>query len=323
MLGFTIDSIKLFVSWEQLEKFDYETFKKKLKKVKNYKKYYRDKNGYMAWTKGTYRNFHINFSKSKGIYLAGSISNYYKDYSSLLSYFELKQAIEKLGLELDLCLNDARIYRIDLALNIQTDNPIEQYSHYLFGDLSKFKRLEQDKGVLFKTTSKSFCIYNKSLQLKQKKGIDCRDVLRLEFRLLKGVSKFFGVEKMKTSNLYNTEIFLKLLYGFQDVYNRIEKKRIPKDFSDLEYINPKILSSWMKIKNVVSEFGGESEFYRMIEQADLEGKFKNANDKSRCRKVIRDLSNNDLTTKPHPFISEISEKIDLEIEKFKTNITNS
>ena len=206
-------------------------------------------------------------------------------------------------------------------MTIQTDKPIEQYSRYLFSDLSRFRRLEQDKGVLFKTGNTEFCIYNKSLLLWEKKGIKVPNALRLEFRLMRNVSDFFGIKEMKISNLYDSNTFLKLLYGFQDLYDRIEKLRVPIDYSELEFINPKIQSQWLKLNNVIEGYGGVSGMYRQIEQADLDGKFKNPIDKSRCRKDIRELVNNELITKPHPLVLEISEKINLEIEKLKTELT--
>lgn len=319
MLGFTIDSIKLFIGWEELYEYDFSTLKEKLRSVRSKKKYNKNRTDSTIWISGFYKNFKISYSEDYGIYISGSISNFYKGYKSLLKYSELKTAIEKLGSELELYLNDSRLYRIDLALNIQTDKPIKQYSHYLFSDLSKFKRLEQHKGVLFTTTSKSFSIYNKSLELKDKRDINIPNILRFEFRLLKGVSKFFRIKKMKISDLYNPNIFLKLLYGFQGTYDRIEKARVLKDFSEIEYITPTILKKWREASSLIQQ----AEMYRLIEQADLEGKFKTRNDKSRCRKDIKNLSYNEFITEPHPLALEISEKINLEIEKLKTELTTT
>lgn len=321
MLGFTIDSIKLFLSWEELEEIDFDGFKKKLKNIKPVKKRVFGKQ--INCLEGFYRNFHTCFSESMGIFISGSISNYYKGFEKLLGYSELKQAIEKLSSELNLDLHNARLYRIDLALNIKTDNPVEQYSHYLFSDLSKFRRLEQDKGVLFITKKMAFSIYDKSLQLKEIKNISTTNILRLELRLLKGVSNFFGIKKMRVSSLYDSYTFLKLLYGFQNIYDRIEKARVPKNYSELEFISPKIQSQWLRMGNMIDSYGGEAKMYQLIEQAALEGKFKNANDKSRCRKDIRELSKNEFITKPHPLTLEISKKINSEIEKLKKSLTNT
>ena len=320
MLGFTIDSIKLFIDWEELSGFDFNAFKEKLKNIKIKKKYHENTSNYAVWTEGFFKNFKVNYSEGQGIYLSGSISNYYKGYSALLEYPELKIAVEKLGSELALFLHNAKLYRVDIALNIQTDKPVKQYSHYLFTDLSKYKRLEQDKGVLFKSISNSFSIYNKTLQLWEKKEIKIHNVLRLEFRLLKNVSNFFGIKEMTINDLYNSHTFLKLLCGFQNIYDRIEKLRVPIDYTELKSITPKIQNQWLKKGNIIDIYGGEAEIYRLIEQADLEGKFKNANDKSRCRKDIRELSKNELITIPHPLALEISEKINLEIEKLKKRI---
>ena len=323
MIGFTIDSIKLFLNWEELYGFDFKILEKELTKVRKKRKYFSNSSQYIVWTEGFYKNFKISFSEVQGIYLSGSISNFYKGYSELLKYSELKQAVEKLGSELGLYLHDAWLYRIDLPVTIQTDKPVEQYSHYLFSDLSRFRRLEQHTGVLFKTVNIEFFIYNKSLQLLDKKGIRIPNALRLELRLMRNVSDFFGIKEMKISDLYDSNTFLKLLYGFQNIYDRIEKLRVPKDYFELQSINPKIQSQWLKLNNAIESYGGVAGMYRLIEQADLEGKFKNPNDKSRCRKDIRELVNNEVITKPHPLALEISDKIRVEIEKSQSELTNT
>ena len=312
MLGFTIDTIKLFLSWEKLEQFDFSIFKEKLRNFKVEKKY---RDGIYFWRKvGFYKNFHISYYEGEGIYLTGSISNFYAEKKSLLKYTELKKAVNQLGKEINLNLHNARLYRIDLALNIITDKPVEQYSRFLFCDLSRFKRLEQDNGVLFKTSEKVFSIYNKSLEL-ENKGILLKNILRLEFRLVGGVSDFFGIKEIKISNIYDVNIFLKLLNGFQTIYNNIEKARIPKDFTELQSVTPKILSQFLQMSSVVKELGGQDAMYRLIDQFALEKKISTANIKSRCRKLIKDLSNNKSITKTHPLTEEILGKINDEIEK--------
>ncbi len=64
---------------------------------------------------------------------------------------------------------------------------------------------------------------------------------------------------------------------------------------------------------------GEDEAYRFLEQLSIQGKFKNANDKSRCRKLIADFSQNQTISKLHPLIYELNIKVDKECLKILNN----
>ncbi len=316
MLGFTIDSIKLFLSPEKLRDYDFEYLKRMIGAE------YKELEQYKGQYKGFYKNFHINFSKTSGIYIAGSITNFYVGAGSLLPYDQLKNAIDKLGKELRLDLHSARLYRVDLALNIETDNPVSQYTHHLFTDLSRFKRLEQDKGVLFKTTETAFSIYNKSLELEEKKGIkNVKDVLRLEIRLLCSVSKKLGVKEMEMKDLYNPRNYNKLAELFCKYYQKIKKQTIPKNIHELSEITPRILSKCLIQAGIGHIFQDEKEVYRFIEQEDRQGKFKNANDKSRSRKLIDNLSDNKQISKLHPLIEEINKKVEVHISELKKQLS--
>lgn len=315
-LGFTIDTIKLFINWEKLEGFDYNRLKKIIKSLKNWK------NDNKTWYEGRYENFQIRFSEGVGIFITGSISNYYCGAKYLLLLTKLKLAIEKLGCELGIShIDSARLYRIDLALNIQTDYPIEQYSHRLFTDLKNFKKLEQDDGVRFENRAKKrknkslvFAIYNKGCDLQERKNIDNDfNILRLELRLLKKVSKILGIKGLEIKHLYQHENIKKLVNLFDEFYFKIKKQTIPKDYDEIKHFTPTILKNYIQSLKLQT-IGGESNIYKVIEQADLDRKFKTRNDKSRCRKYIEELSNNEFVSKQHPLVDEIDEKVKKSID---------
>lgn len=309
MLGFTIDSITLFLSWEKLTDFDFPKFEK-LVNAKTRRGTYDD------WKEGYYKTFRIKFHKNGGIYIMGSISNYDSGYASILHYKNLRSAIDKLGNKLGLELHSARLYRIDLALNVKTDNPISQYTHRLFTDLSHFKRLEQADGVRFETNKIKIAIYNKTQELfdKRNKVVDS-DILRIELRILKGVSEVLGIKEIEIQDLYNPLNYIKLVSIFQKYYQNIKKQTIIKELNDNEKITPSIFSNILKKNSIENTFGSEKDAYRQIEQWDVEGKFKNANDKSRCKKLISDLTNNRAISIPHPLVEEIDQKVKKEFEK--------
>lgn len=310
MLGFTIDSLTLFLSWEKLIDFNFQHFEKRI----NPKTIRRGV--FKGWKEGFHKNFRLKFHKNYGIYIMGSISNYSCGYSSLLQYNQLQSSIENLGNELDLELHSARLYRIDLALNIVTNNSITEYNNKLFTDLPHFTRLEQADGVRFDTEKIRIAIYNKTKELSDKRGINIySNVLRIEFRLLKGVSEVLGVKEMKIENLYNHKNYIKLVNKFVEYYQKIKKQTIPVESINLTEVTPSKFSNLLKRNNLDIIFGSEKDAYRQIEQWDTEGKFKNANNKSRCKKIISDLSNDKIVSTAHPHIEEINQKVTEECEK--------
>lgn len=305
MLGFTIDSINLFVSWEQLTNFDFNNFTELInaKKITNGK--------YKEWSEGNYKNFYIKFNEDFGIYIMGSISVFFAGNISLLEYNQLEKAIEKLGYDLSLELHLARLYRVDLALNIITDFPVNHYTYTLFTDLPRFKRLEQDEGVLFKTTETAFSIYNKKQQLIDKKKIEISEnLLRLEFRILKNVSKKLLIKKMKIRDLYNPATYKLLVSKYLMYYREIKKQTVLVDLDEMKNITPTSFTNILKRNSIENTFKGEYAAYKFIEQADKEGKFKTANDKSRCKKIIDNFSKDKSISKLHPLVEEINIKVE-------------
>lgn len=308
MLGFTIDSIKLFISHTDFGVSELECLDKRLKDLKTIKGG-KDK----GWKEGYYKNFKIKYHLDYGIYISGSISNYYVSFHNILSYTELPHAIERLGKELGLPLHTARLYRVDLALNIEVDNPIEQYSHYLFSDLPHFERLEQSDGVRFETHKIKIAIYNKSKELWERRKIKVdRDILRIEFRVMKDLPEVLGIKNLRIEHLYQQEVYHLLLKKFGEYYHKIKKTNIVKSLEEVDYITPKQFSEYNWVLNMT-----EAQACRMIEQLNKEGKFKSSQDKSRCKKMVKEAFANPNITKPHHLVEELNRKVEnyLQAEK--------
>ncbi|MCH4830606.1 hypothetical protein [Flavobacterium columnare] len=307
MLGFTIDSINLFKKWNTLENFNFEEFGKKIK-AKPMKK--------RGWKRGYYKKFIIVFNPNYGIYVMGSISNYFIGYNDIMPYKNLIIAIDILSTELGLDLHSARLYRLDLALNIQTKKSISRYTHFLFLDLPRFKRLEQDDGVRFESNKIKIAIYNKTLEVLQKRGMIIENnILRIEFRITKSIADILEIKEMEISDIYDTTVYEKLLRKFEEYYFKIKKQYINSDLANLQEITPKILKQALNNNAIIEKFGSQKEAYRAIEHWQKEGKIKDANIKSRLRKIVSDYSKNEGITQPHPLVLELDKKVSAEIEK--------
>ena len=301
MLGFTIDTIGIFAKAELIANFNSQELGLTIIRRGKFK----------SWEEGYYKNFRIKYHRDYGIYFSGSISNYYKGHTSILQYDELYKAIEKLGNSLGINLHSARLYRVDLALNIETNNPVSQYSNTLFTYLAHFIRLEQDNGVRFETKNKVIAIYNKTKELWEKKQIKIhQQILRIEFRVLKKTFDVFKIKEMKVEHLYQSSVYLLLVDTFFKYYQKIKKQHIISAEVNAKYITPTVFKSLLMNKGIELHFQTEEEAYTKIEEWSREGKFKNPMDKSRCKKIITGAFKNPKNTEIHPLVKEINSKVE-------------
>lgn len=321
MFGYDLDTVKLHIGWNNLMNYNFEILRKILRNVTMVRKGY-----YMGWYEGEYKNFKITFCENKGITIIGSLSNYYVGCMRNLEFFQYQEAVEKLGKELHLDLHNAKIRRIDLALNIHTYRPTNYYTNHLFIDLSRFERLEKVEGVLFQTKinkktnlpAKAFAIYNKTKHLKDKKGLDTRNCLRFEFRLFTNVSKVLGIKTIRMKDIYSPHIFLRLVEVFQKHYGGIKKQTISGSLSS-ECITPTFFKNYF-LKMGIESLGGDKEAYKLIEQFNSQGKFKNPTDKTRCKDMIRNLSADTSVSILHPLAAELNSKVESEYIQLKNKL---
>lgn len=262
---------------------------------------------------GRYRNFKISIDSSQGITLTGSFSNYYVGKTKILPFNKLKDAVSKLSDELGLSLHEARLYRVDVNWNTITDKDVSTYTHHLFIDLPRFKRLEQDKGVTFKTQSKALIFYNKSKELFEKQNKIVKNWFRIEFKLLKNVKKNSGLSKLK--ELYSFSKFKILVDMLYNYYYKVKKKVVPKNFYDLK--NVKDFLNYLIVKGIENS-GGIEAIYKEIEQLDSENKFTSRKQKYRLRLKMKTISENNELTTLHPLVVELNQKINFSYKNTKT-----
>lgn len=258
---------------------------------------------------GKYKGFTL-YVNDFNITITGSPSNYYVGKGNVLPYTEFKNVIEELSKELGVNLHKARLYRVDINWNYITKKPIESYTHNLFLDLSRFKRLERDLGVLFSTKSKAINIYNKSLLLEDKRIVNDKDNwLRIEFRILRNVKKVLGVRYVE--DMYHSCNYKKLLLMFTDYYHKIKKKTVPTtDISALK--SPKEYKKLLELAGITQK-GGLSGIYRDIEHMSKMKVFDNPNQKYRLRKELQNLAENSLLSSPHPLVVELNSQFDKDL----------
>lgn len=306
---FEIDTVRLFIP-------NYELSDKHLKYLLGLINVQQNAGTSKGTYRGTYKGFRIRIKYNTHlnkhlcrITITGSLSNYFMGYEKSLPYSQIREAVNKLSNELRLNLDEAFLYRVDVNLTFKTDEKVSKYTHHLFTDLSRFKRFEKDDGVIFQTKSKALVFYNKSKQLRDIKEIEVENLYRIEFRILRGVKKEIGVEKLK--DLYSIENYFKLLDLFCKYMNQVKLQYIPKEIKSFKGV--KSFIGYIMLKGI--EAIGYSEIYKFIEQLSNEKVFSYANQKYRLRRKITELLSNKQLNRINPLAEEVIQKFLAEYKK--------
>lgn len=140
---------------------------------------------------------------------------------------ETRRAIERMSDLLHLPIDEANIKRMDFAVNIFVKYPVEVYLNH-FGDLSRYNKKEQDKGIYYTQTKRQYVIYDKIAEQRRKKSeipelYKGKNLLRIEHRYenLRAFKGEFGIVRGET--LYNEAFYNVLLKGWRDLYYSIQK----------------------------------------------------------------------------------------------------
>lgn len=321
MVGFDIDTIKLYVEGYTLSHSVIEFIKnlgeRESRKIK------RIEEKVYCWEVRKHKGFRISLFYVDEIvlnfYFEGSISNFYKGKVNILPFYEFENAIINLSNEFKVDFKNARVYRLDLACNIETDNPVNFYSNHLFVHLPRYKRFEQDIGVRFETDKKVFAIYDKPKELFDKSygkiKID-RNILRFEFRMLNGIATILGIKNLKVSDLLIRDNFKMVVNEFWKTYQNIRKLNTAICNNEMQEINQKIFKNEL-CKMGVDALGGKKEAFAYLEDLDKQGRFKNRNNLSNCRKFINEM--------PSTLKNEVAfvEELNYKIEKYYTEFLES
>lgn len=284
---FEFDTIGLYIERHKLSDVHLNSLKKifKVEKVNEFT------------FKGRYKGFHLSYNDFH-LKLFGSFSNYKIGILDTLPYKNFYSSVESLSKEINISLHEFKLSRIDINWNYITRNCVDAYSKNLFLKLSRFKRLERENGVLFRTKEKEIEFYNRTDKIKT----DPQNWLRLEFRIMKSINKHLGVIYLK--DLYEIAVYRKILQLVKKIYFKIEKEMtIIDNYKNI--ISPKLLENYLMMLGINKV--GLSNLYKHIDQIDKLGEFDNSNQKYRLRKKVCKLSENEGVVTKHPLIQELDE----------------
>jgi len=150
-----------------------------------------------------------------------------------LSYTELASCLLTLEQILGVSLEDAQLYGIEVGASFDVEHPPAAYMN-LWGTLPRVHKdiLSSGQTIQFWNKTWSFSGYDKVAELKHRYGINLtsRRILRLEYRIKRGVSKRFG-RQLSPWDLVDPAIYSRLIGMWAQKYTHIPKYALSPTFS--------------------------------------------------------------------------------------------
>lgn len=263
-----------------------------------------------TWFSGKVSNLNVN-QYGSGIIIKGSLPKYYfgNNYK-VLTRKDTEQAIKNIGEHLKINLDNAFVYRIDIAQNFIVMEPVGYYFTSLC-DLNYFKRFEQGnrETLRYQNYRRELVFYNKLNELKAKK-VDIpplysnRHLLRYEYRIRKRLAKEFNREHIYARDLYDEEFYISIIDKWHDMYFNIQRHNNIKQREGIELNDVRQLQNFLALLGLKQI--GEREILNMI---DREKNNLSSIQYSRLKKKIKDLSTSPEFTEPSDTILELDRKI--------------
>jgi len=189
---------------------------------------------------GRIRNMHI-FGNKEVIIIEGSLAKFCnKNNIQNFNWRMLKSTINLLSYELGLPLENGRISRIDVGVNIALNQNVPLYLIELMF-LEHYQRISKNETTLrFENNSHrvQLLLYDKLNWFEKKKKkehlIDdikhyttAKNLIRVELQIQHRVSQIMGVKDVKVSDLYDPDFCKLLMKKWLHLYQSIFKESIP------------------------------------------------------------------------------------------------
>lgn len=177
--------------------------------------------------RGNYRGLFIKTSGS-GVTVSGSLSKYWSGSNVIApTFYECREALQGLEEKLGSSLGAMRVYRIDIAATLNMKHP---YQCYLgrFGQLSRFRRFDQNGGLLYKTQRRELIFYDKQAEVRIRKAtlpkcFNGRYALRYELRYRQQLREQFG-GTVTAERLIDPGFFRDVVRRWETCYDAIQKQ---------------------------------------------------------------------------------------------------
>jgi hypothetical protein len=265
----SIDTFKGKIKSTELTEDDYIRIEEKLSK-----KRIITNEGNNKTMRGFIENINITLDY-RGLWVEGSLPKYVHGTNQrTLSFTESVSALQHLGADLGIDLLEARVERVDVAENIITSYPVEEYYPILM-HCKQFKRNELDNGLGFRSRNRYMSFYGKMQEVKKSKEVPeeiliGKNVLRYELRYLnnKSISSSIGIKNINLRSLLKN--YKKLVEGWYSTFNSIMKMQKTMDFDHSIFQQKGLLDQYLKVKGIEA-FGGMGQIIKTVNSAKANG----------------------------------------------------
>lgn len=254
-----------------------------------------------------------------GIYISGSLPRLlYPDNTFVLTLGEVKQALDILSNFLHIDVGELNVTRIDIAGTFSMDMPVGNYLDCL-GHLSRWKRILMTDGetLYYRQGNKKYervlCFYDKNKESMEKRGmlpsgVKGENLLRYEARWHGNLPKRFKVPEVKGKDLHDEQFYQKLMQGWKDIYDSIEKKPVISVKEALPCVKT--------VDDAVSYLLAKALHHAPVDIAEntvqelkANKNFKHSQDYSRLRKAIKQVTDFSGMMHESELAVELDEKI--------------
>ena len=247
-----------------------------------------------------------------GLSLNGSISKYFLSNNiECLSRAATEQAIEKLSDELGLPMKDAKLKKLDYAVNLVMKQKPQAYLP-LLGESRYYKRTIFDSTLYYLNSQRKLRIYDKSKESKKillrlPASLQDANLLRFELALQRKLSSQFNASELTASSLYQESFYISVIDRLLHEYKAIRKNRtINLNFDAMK--SPK--DFWIQANaDWIQRIGGEAAALSIVERMKGQEAFSKPEYYSRLKKEIREAAAHSAASEDSPLIKELDEKM--------------
>lgn len=222
-------------------------------------------------TSGNFKNLKVEKS-ADGVFIYGSLAKYYLGTNQrTLLQADIISAFNKLSLDLELPIHEAKVNRIDIAENIVTKEDINRYAPFL-GNSKYLTRLETKNNIEYRSKYRGFNLYNKVKEVKSRRFEVLIEVLkrvpvtRVELKVLKHnrLAQILGLSKVTVNDIILC--YPDLVNVWWQVWDGITKNKALHDFDPNIFKTKGLVDKHIMIKGIEA-MGGLTSVVNLIKAA--------------------------------------------------------
>lgn len=264
--------------------------------------------------------------KGDQLKLFGSLSQYYLGNFNSLLWSQVPQAFQKLQEALQIDLNDARLFRIDMEGTFSTKYVVNSYWDYL-GHRGSMSRFQSNGTLYYKNTTRTICLYDKGKKIRKELGAangPNGNLMRFEVRYtryLKRIAHQLRIACLSVSDILKPEIQQVLLIKWYQEYLKIPKE-------NQAHFNLKTIKSVAEFRKslvimAIDSLGGQNEVIEMILRTRSTTLDFSSDLTYKLKRVVLDAGNGHQNLRKSSHVVELNQSMEQCFKKYQLSINES